>query len=95
MKQRKLRVAGYIRVSHESQVEGHSLDAQRTEIQRWSEQRDNELVRIYKEEGKSAHTDRIERRPQLMALLQDAEAGLFDIVVVHNIDRWSRNVGVQ
>ena len=84
MKQsRRLKVAGYIRVSDESQVEGHSLDAQRTEIRRWSEQRENELVRIYEEEGKSAHTDRIERRPQLMALLQDAEAGQFDIVVVH------------
>ena len=30
-----------------------------------------------------------------MALLQDAKVGKFDIVVVHTIDRWSRNVGVQ
>lgn len=30
-----------------------------------------------------------------MALLQDAKADKFDIVVVHTIDRWSRNVGVQ
>ena len=96
MKQsRHLRVAGYIRVSDESQIEGHSLDAQRTEIRRWCEQRGYDLVRIYIELGKSAHTDRIERRPQLVALLRDAEAGQFDIVVVHNIDRWSRNVGVQ
>ena len=30
-----------------------------------------------------------------MALLRDAKANQFDIVVVHTIDRWSRNVGVQ
>jgi hypothetical protein len=29
------RVAGYRRVSDESQVDGHSLDAQLSEIQRW------------------------------------------------------------
>ncbi len=69
------RVAGYIRVSDESQLDGHSLVAQRGEIERWCQQRGYILVRIYTEEGKSAHTDRIERRPQLMALLQDAEAG--------------------
>ena len=30
-----------------------------------------------------------------MALLQDAKAGQFDIVVVHMIDRWARNMMVQ
>ena len=79
----------------ESQVEGHSLDAQRKEITRWCKQNDYELVRIYSEEGRPAHTERIDRRGELVALLRDAEAGDFDVVVVHNIDRWSRNVGVQ
>ena len=96
MKQsRSLKVAGYIRVSDETQVDGHSLQAQDTEIQRWCQHRGHQLVYIYREEGKSAHTERIERRPQLMALLRDAEAGFYDLVVVHSIDRWSRNVGVQ
>ena len=53
------------------------------------------MVRVYVEGGKSAHTERIDRRPVLMGLLRDAKAGQFDIVVVHMIDRWSRNVGVQ
>ena len=91
----RLRSAGYVRVSDESQVEGHSLDAQRNEITRWCKQNDYELVRIYSEEGRSAHTERIDRRGELVALLRAAEAGDFDVVVVHNIDRWSRNVGVQ
>lgn len=71
------------------------MDAQRKEIGRWSKQHGLDLIAIYAEEGRSAHTEKIHRRPQLARLLKDAEAGAFDIVVVHNIDRWSRNVGVQ
>ena len=52
-------------------------------------------MRIYADEGVSAHTEKIEKRPQLMALLEGARRGEFDVVIVHTIDRWSRNVGVQ
>ena len=38
---------------------------------------------------------RIDRRPKLVTLLEDAKGDQFDIVAVHMIDRWSRNVGVQ
>ena len=92
---RRLRVAGYLRVSDPSQVETYSLGAQRAQIQRWCGRHGHELVRIYSEDGLTARSERIERRPQLVALLDDAQQGLFDIVVVHMIDRWSRNVGVQ
>jgi DNA invertase Pin-like site-specific DNA recombinase len=37
----------------------------------------------------------MDRRPQLLALLENAKADQFDIVVVHMIDRWARNMGVQ
>ncbi|MCC6237291.1 MAG: recombinase family protein [Dehalococcoidia bacterium] len=52
-------------------------------------------MRFYSDEGVSAHTDQIERRPQLLALLEDAARGHFDVVIVHTLDRWARNVGVQ
>ena len=89
------RVVGYARVSDPSQTEGHSLDAQRAEIERWCVRNGHTLVRIYSEEGISARSERIERRPQLVRLLRDAAAGEFDLVAVHMIDRWARNVGVQ
>ncbi|MDA0735479.1 MAG: recombinase family protein [Chloroflexi bacterium] len=89
------RVVAYTRVSDPSQVEGHSLDAQKADIIRWCQRRDYEFISTYVEDGKSARSERIERRPRIMALLEDAKAGQFDIVVVHTIDRWSRNVGVQ
>jgi site-specific DNA recombinase len=89
------RAVGYVRVSTEEQTEGHSLDAQRREIGRYCERHEFELVRIYADEGVSAHTEKIERRPQLVALLEDAGRREFDVVIVHTIDRWARNVGVQ
>ena len=89
-----MRVAAYIRVSDESQIEGYSLEAQRTEIGRWCERRGHELVAVYAEEGVSAHSERIERRPELMRLLSDG-CRVFDLAVVHTLDRSARNVSVQ
>ncbi len=89
------RVAAYLRVSDPSQVEKYSLDAQRADIERWCKRHGHELVQVYVEEGKSARSERIDRRPKLVALLRDSKADQFDIVLVHTIDRWSRNVGVQ
>ena len=89
------RAVGYVRVSDESQVEGLSLDAQRREIARYCAAHGHDLVAVYADEGVSARTEHIERRPALARLLKDAALARFDVVVVHTIDRWSRNVGVQ
>ena len=64
--EKRFRTVGYIRVSDESQVDGYSLDAQRAEIARWCKRRGYELVGIYADEGVSAHTDRIDKRPELL-----------------------------
>jgi len=95
MGKREHRAAAYVRVSTEEQTEGYSLDAQRREVTRYCERQGFDLVRVYADEGVSAHTEKIEKRPQLCALLADAASGEFDVVVVHTIDRWARNVGVQ
>ena len=89
------RAAGYIRVSDESQIETNSLEAQRREIARYCQRQGHDLVRFYADEGVSAHTEQLVRRPQLLALLDDSSRGQFDVVIVHTLDRWSRNVGVQ
>ena len=89
------RTAAIIRVSDESQVNGHSLEAQRSGIERWCQDRGYVLLKEYKEAGVSAHTDEIEKRPELLRLLQDAERGEFDIVVVHTLDRLARKLSIQ
>ena len=77
-----------------SQVEGHSLDAQERLFLELCKNRSWEVVRIYREEGRSVHFDAITRRPVFRQLLEDAAKQEFDIVIVHTLDRWSRNLRV-
>jgi DNA invertase Pin-like site-specific DNA recombinase len=76
-------------------VEGWSLGAQLREIKRYAEQQGIRLVRTYSEPGVSAHTDQISKRPILAGLLLDAAQNQFDLVIVHTLDRWARNIRVQ
>ena len=90
-----MRAVGYIRVSSLSQVDGHSLDAQEHLFGQLCKNRCWEAVKVYREEGKSAHVEAISKRPAFRQLLDDASKGLFDVVVVHTLDRWSRNQRVM
>lgn len=82
--------AGYIRVSRAEQAEhGHSMDAQHDLIHQYAQQRGWNLVQIYQDPGISGTRD---DRPALRQLLADAETGLFDVVVVHAIDRFYRDL---
>ncbi len=56
------RAVGYLRVSSEEQVENHSLAAQTHEIERFCEREGHHLLRIYADEGVSAHTEKIDAR---------------------------------
>ena len=89
------RAVGYIRVSDGSQVDGHSLDAQRKEIEVWCQHHGSDLIGTYVEAGVTAHTDRIQKRPELLRLLGDAEQHKFDLVIVHTLDRWARKLSIQ
>lgn len=86
---------GYIRVSTEDQAQGYSLDAQRAVIEGYCERNGYSLDRVYADEGVSARSDRIEKRPRLRALLADAERGQFDVVVVHSLPHRARDVHAQ
>ena len=86
-----MRAVAYIRVSSQGQVDGYSLDAQLRAIQVYCLSKGWELICVYREEGKSAHSDSIPKRPRFRQLLDDCSKGLFDVVVVHTLDRWARN----
>jgi len=87
---RSTRVAAYIRVSTaEAATHGHSLDAQREAIARYARQRGWELVKIYEDAGISGTRS---DRPALQRLLRDAEQAHFEVVIVHAIDRFYRNL---
>jgi site-specific DNA recombinase len=89
-----LRAALYIRVSSEEQVEGYSLDAQERAGRLYGDAHGWTVVQVYRDEGKSARTDDLAKRPAFQHLLADAEAGRIDVVIVHKLDRFSRNLRV-
>ena len=86
-----MRAAGYIRVSDASQVDGYSLAAQERQFTEYCEGKGWPTASIYREEGRSARYESIRKRPVFQQLLDDARAGKFDVVIVHTLDRWSRN----
>ena len=90
-----MRAVAYVRVSSVSQVDGHSLNAQERLFKELCKNRGWDPVRVYREEGRSAHVEAISRRPVFRQLLDDAGSGDFEVVVVHTLDRWARNQRVM
>ena len=89
-----MRVGLYQRVSSEEQVQGYSLDAQDRAGRLYCEAHDWEVARSYRDEGRSARTDDLANRPAFREMLADAEAGRLDVIVVHKLDRFARNLRV-
>jgi len=89
-----MKAALYARVSSEEQVEGYSIDAQRRAFQVLAEVRGWTTYREYVDEGKSARVDNINKRPAFKEMMSDAVAGEFDVLVVHRLDRFSRNLRI-
>ena len=89
-----MRAALYARVSTEEQVEGYSIDAQRRAFQTLVRGRDWIASNEYLEEGRSARTEDISKRPVFKEIIADALAGKFDVLVVHKLDRFSRNLRI-
>ena len=89
-----MRAAGYLRVSTDSQLDSWSIPAQKHEFEDYCVQKGWEPAALYSEEGVSGRWDSAEKRPQFRNLLRDCEKGMFDVVVVHSLDRWSRNLRV-
>jgi len=87
-----MRAALYARVSTEEQVEGYSIDAQRRAFRALCEGRGWTPYREYIEEGRSARTENINKRPVFKQCIEDALAKEFDVLVVHKLDRFSRNL---
>ena len=88
------RAVAYLRVSNLSQVDGHSLDAQERLFYEVCANRGWNPVKVYREEGASAHSESVKKRTVFRQLMEDAKKGEFDIVVVHTLDRLSRNLRV-
>ena len=78
----------YARFSSDNQRD-ESIDAQIRACKEYAERSEIELVDIiYTDRAKSATSD---RRPEFQQMIKDAEKGKFDCIIVHKLDRFSRN----
>lgn len=81
------RVALYARFSSDNQ-RTESIDAQIRAMKAYCHEQHFHIVSVYIDEAKSATND---RRPNFQQMIQDSSKGIFDIVLVHKLDRFSRN----
>ena len=82
-----LLAVAYCRFSSDNQRE-ESIDAQLRAIKEYAKRNDIEITKVYKDEAKSATTD---DRPQFLKMISDSKLGEFDAIIVHKLDRFSRN----
>ena len=80
----------YPRVSTEMQIDGYSLDGQKSSLNRFANREEMIVVDIYEDAGKSGKS--IEGRPAFKKMLSDIENGLqVDYVLVYKLSRFGRN----
>lgn len=84
-----LRLAIYARVSTEEQREGQNIDSQIAELERFCREKAWLIAETYKDEGWSGG---VMERPELDRLRDDARKGVFDAVLINDVDRLARDV---
>ena len=84
-----MRIAAYCRVSTDKDEQIDSLIHQKEFFVEYAKRNGHDLFRLYADEGISGTS--LKRREEFKRLLQDAELGLFDMVVVKDISRFARN----
>lgn len=82
-----IRASAYCRFSSDNQRD-ESIDAQIRAIEDYCSKNGYQLVKVYADRAKSATSD---RRPDFQKMIADSDKGLFDVVIVHKLDRFSRD----
>ncbi len=82
-----INAVAYVRYSSDNQRE-ESIDAQIRAINEYAAHNNIKIIQIYADEAKSATSD---DRPQFLKMIQDSSMNKFKAVIVHKLDRFSRN----
>lgn len=77
----------YARYSSDNQRE-ESITAQIRAIEEYSKKENYYIIDIYKDEAQSATTD---DRKDFLRMIDDSKKGMFDVIIVHKLDRFARN----
>lgn len=87
---KKLRVAAYARVSSSSEAQLESLEIQKSHYQNYIHSRsDWQFAGLYFDEGITG--TKIDKRPELMRLMEDCASKRIDLIITKSISRFSRN----
>ena len=84
-----MNIAAYCRVSTDKEDQLNSLEAQKKFFYEYTNRTGDNLVKLYADEGISG--TKTKNRKQFLQMISDAENGLFQMVVVKDISRFSRN----
>lgn len=84
-----MNIAAYCRVSTDKEDQLNSLAAQKQFFADYTKRTGDNLVRLYADEGISG--TKIKNRKEFLRMMEDAERGFFDMVVVKDISRFARN----
>lgn len=82
------KVACYVRVSTENQLENYSIDEQTERLEAFCKAKDLTIYKIYTDGGFSGGNT---NRPALNSMLDDINKNVFDTVIVYKLDRLSRS----
>jgi site-specific DNA recombinase len=82
-----VKAAIYARYSSDNQRE-ESIDAQVRAIKEYCTHNNIQIVKLYTDEAKTATTD---DRPGFLQMVKDSELGIFNLVIVHKLDRFARD----
>lgn len=84
-----MRAVGYCRFSSENQRDGFSIEAQKAAIIDFCSKNKIELLDFYIDEALTGTND---KRPAFQRMIDDSSDHLFEAVIVHKLDRFSRSV---
>ncbi|RGK85438.1 recombinase family protein [Dorea formicigenerans] len=92
MKKEKIKVYLYTRVSTTMQIDGYSLDAQKTKMKAFCDYNEYEIAGEYEDAGKSGKS--IEGRVSFNQMMEDIKSGKDEVsyVLVFKLSRFGRNV---
>lgn len=83
-----MKAALYIRVSTEEQgLEGFSIPAQLNSLTKYCRDNNLEIIKTYIDECSGKN----DKRPQFQQMIKDANRKLFNIIICHKYDRFSRD----
>jgi site-specific DNA recombinase len=77
----------YVRFSSNNQRD-ESIEAQIRAAEEYAKRNNLQIVKIYCDKALSGTTD---RRPEFLQMIEDSGKGLFSVVIVHKLDRFSRD----